>query len=91
MESAMKSTTIVLVAVCFCVMAVLSAEAGTVTVTNTNDSGPGSIRQAIADALPGDEIVYTSIHDAVDNASPGDTLPPEFETFCENVVAEPSG
>ena len=34
---------------------------------------------------------YTSIHDAVDDASPGDTLPPEFETFCENVVAEPSG
>jgi len=33
------------------------AFANTVTVTNTNDSGPGSLRQAIADAGPGDTIV----------------------------------
>jgi hypothetical protein len=33
------------------------ASAGTVTVTNTSDSGPGSLRQAIIDAAPGDTIV----------------------------------
>jgi hypothetical protein len=32
--------------------------AGTVTVTNTNDGGPGSLRQAIGDALPGDTIDF---------------------------------
>jgi hypothetical protein len=32
------------------------AEAATVTVTNLNDSGAGSLRQAIADAAPGDTI-----------------------------------
>ncbi len=30
---------------------------GAITVSNTNDSGPGSIRQAIADAPPGETIV----------------------------------
>ncbi len=33
-----------------------SAQAA-ITVTNTADSGPGSLRQAIADAPPGDTIV----------------------------------
>jgi len=32
--------------------------AATVTVTNPNDSGPGSLRQLIADAAPGDTIVF---------------------------------
>jgi hypothetical protein len=30
----------------------------TITVTNTNDTGPGSLRQAIADAAAGDTIVF---------------------------------
>ena len=30
------------------------ASAGTITVSNTNDSGSGSLRQAIADAMVGD-------------------------------------
>ncbi len=36
------------------------AEAPTniITVTNTNDSGPGSLRQALADANDGDEITF---------------------------------
>src|ERR1700761_3963579 len=33
------------------------AAAGTIRVANTNDTGPGSLRQAIADAAPGDTIV----------------------------------
>jgi len=33
-----------------------SAHANTITVTNTNDMGPGSLRQAIADANDGDTI-----------------------------------
>src|SRR6478736_9790205 len=32
--------------------------ATTITVTNTNDSGPGSLRQAVADANDGDTIEF---------------------------------
>lgn len=35
-----------------------ATQANTITVTNTNDSGPGSLRQAIADAAPGDTINF---------------------------------
>src|SRR6476646_3387226 len=46
-----------------CVIAALllnttSAGAATITVTNGNDSGSGSLRQAIADASPGDTIDF---------------------------------
>jgi hypothetical protein len=34
------------------------ARAGVITVTNTNDSGPGSLRQALADANDGDTITF---------------------------------
>ncbi len=34
------------------------AHADTITVSNNNDNGAGSLRQAIADALPGDEIDF---------------------------------
>ena len=38
----------------------LPASPGTaITVTNTNDSGPGSLRQAIADAAPSDTINFS--------------------------------
>jgi predicted outer membrane repeat protein len=37
------------------------ARAATLTVTNTNDSGAGSLRQAILDAVDGDTIDATSI------------------------------
>jgi hypothetical protein len=40
-----------------CAMAI-QAHAATVTVTNGNDSGPGSLRQAITGALPGDAINF---------------------------------
>jgi len=35
-----------------------SAAAATLTVTTTADSGAGSLRQAIADAAPGDTITF---------------------------------
>src|SRR5439155_26175671 len=38
--------------------AVMSASADTITVTNTNDSGPGSLRQALATANDGDTITF---------------------------------
>jgi hypothetical protein len=37
---------------------VSSASAATITVVNTNDSGPGSLRQALADASNGDTIDF---------------------------------
>jgi hypothetical protein len=36
----------------------ISAEADNIIVTNTNDSGPGSLRQALADANGGDTITF---------------------------------
>src|SRR5262245_45427288 len=30
-----------------------------ITVTNTNDNGPGSLRQALADAHDGDTIIFS--------------------------------
>src|SRR4029077_8073767 len=41
-----------------CAMAT-QMQAATITVTNTNDSGPGSLRQALADANDGDTINFT--------------------------------
>ena len=40
-----------------CAVAV-SVHADVITVTNTNDSGPGSLRQALADANGGDTIYF---------------------------------
>jgi hypothetical protein len=41
----------------FCAVALL-AHGATITVTNTNDSGPGSLRQALAIANDGDTITF---------------------------------
>jgi len=43
----------------------IPARATTITVTNTNDSGPGSLRQALADANDGDTINATGISGAI--------------------------
>jgi hypothetical protein len=43
----------------FCSMS-MSAYANIITVTNTNDSGPGSLRQALANANNGDTINFDS-------------------------------
>jgi hypothetical protein len=47
-------------AVLFCAIAV-SVDADIITVTNTNDSGPGSLRQALAIANDGDTIDATGV------------------------------
>ena len=39
-------------------LASLSVSANTITVTNTNDSGPNSLRQALANANDGDTINF---------------------------------
>src|SRR6266487_3697345 len=46
--------------ICFVVLCAMgiSARADTITVTNTNDSGPGSLRQALADAHDSDTINF---------------------------------
>jgi hypothetical protein len=43
-----------------CMIAFASAHGNTITVTNTNDSGPGSLRQALADANDGDTINFAA-------------------------------
>ncbi len=43
---------------CLASLTVSAAFGATITVINTNDSGPGSLRQAIADASPGDTIIF---------------------------------
>lgn len=52
----------VLFATCFsalCIIA-LSTQAATITVTNSDDSGAGSLRQALANAVDGDTINFDS-------------------------------
>jgi hypothetical protein len=39
-------------------LAAISLQANTITVTNTNDSGPGSLRQAIAETNDGDTVNF---------------------------------
>jgi hypothetical protein len=55
-----KLIAVTMLALAMCVMAV-TAPALTITVTNTNDSGPGSLRQALAIANDGDTIDATGV------------------------------
>jgi predicted outer membrane repeat protein len=54
----MRRTTTVAIAVLLLAATMMSAHAATITVTNTNDSGPGSLRQALAMANDGDRITF---------------------------------
>jgi hypothetical protein len=45
---------------CAAMASVQSARAAIITVTNVNDSGPGSLRQALAMANDGDTINFDS-------------------------------
>lgn len=50
------------------------SSAATLTVTNTSDSGAGSLRQAIADALPGDTITFQLPTSSVISLTSGELL-----------------
>ena len=52
-----RSITVAIGVLLFCAV-VIHLEAATITVTNTNDSGPGSLRQALANANNGDRINF---------------------------------
>ena len=54
----MRPTAIFAIAVLLLAATMMSAHAATITVTNTNDSGPGSLRQALANANNGDRINF---------------------------------
>src|SRR5207247_9210071 len=56
-QSALFSVRGLICAVLVCA-ASISVRADTITITNTNDSGPGSLRQALADANDGDTIEF---------------------------------
>src|SRR5947209_5826738 len=47
-----------IIAVLLLAATTMSAHAATITVINTNDSGPGSLRQALANANNGDRINF---------------------------------
>ena len=47
----------------------ISAPATTIVVTNTDDNGPGSLRQALADANDGDTIDATGVSGTITLAS----------------------
>ncbi len=53
----MRATTFAISVLLLCAV-VIPTHATTITVTNTNDSGPGSLRQALADAIDGDTITF---------------------------------
>src|SRR6476661_7290211 len=57
-NNAITRATIFTIGVLLLYAAVNHAQARTITVTNTNDSGPGSLRQALADANNGDTINF---------------------------------
>ena len=55
----MRRSITVAIAVLLLAATMTSAHAAIITVTNTNDTGPGSLRQAIAVAHDGDRITFT--------------------------------
>ena len=53
-----RTTALAVIAALLLAATTMSARAATITVTNTNDSGPGSLRQALANANNGDTINF---------------------------------
>src|SRR5438128_12410435 len=58
MYSGFRDMRFVVIAVLLLAATTMSAHAATITVINTNDSGPGSLRQALANANNGDTINF---------------------------------
>src|SRR5262245_8251559 len=57
-EGAMRRATAFAIVALLLSAVALSVHAATIVVTNTNDSGPGSLRQALAVAHDGDRITF---------------------------------
>ena len=55
----MRRTTALAIVVLLLAATAMSAHAAILTVTNTNDSGPGSLRHALAVPHNGDRIIFT--------------------------------
>jgi Right handed beta helix region len=58
MDSGIREIRFAVISVLLVFAMAMSAHAATITVTNTNDSGPGSLRQALAVAHDGDHITF---------------------------------
>ena len=58
MDDVMRRNTTVAIGVLLFSAVAIQLQASTITVTNTNDSGPNSLRQALADANDGDTINF---------------------------------
>jgi hypothetical protein len=58
MDRGLKRKGFAVIAVLLLAATTMSAHAATITVTNLNDSGPGSLRQALANANNGDTINF---------------------------------
>jgi hypothetical protein len=58
MDSGIRGMRFPLISVLLLCAMVVQTHAATITVTNTNDSGPGSLRQAVANANDGDTINF---------------------------------
>ncbi|MFC1981782.1 hypothetical protein ACFLVN_06050 [Chloroflexota bacterium] len=54
---------LIIVAVVFLLLPPMEASAADISVTNTDDSGIGSLRDAINNAVPGDNILFTDLAD----------------------------
>ena len=56
-KGSMRRATCFAIGLLLCAVAI-PVDAATITVSNTNDSGPGSLRQALAVAHDGDRITF---------------------------------
>jgi uncharacterized repeat protein (TIGR01451 family) len=56
-RSALRLAVLLVASVCLCLLSVTPAEAADISVTSPDDSGPGTLRAAIATAVDGDTVV----------------------------------
>ena len=64
-NSILRHRTARLLAICGILLGSIIVAQAAITVTSLNDSGPGSLRQAIADAAPGDTIDFADLNSGI--------------------------